>query len=196
MEDKGILMKATKNTVLLVLIFICWIVVGTWNHSWAKDFGPFQGKILDADTQEPVEGVVLLILWRETHFFAGSTFYDAQETLTDKNGEFHLPGIWVLNPWTRLGLESYLTIYKSGYQPISSGAWRDWKGFTPKLEYVLRVEDGKPLILLRQLTVEERKKHVRPYWGDIPHEKAKLLIQEINKERKFLGLGEVGPVRR
>lgn len=198
-------MKAKKNIVLLELIFICWLVVGMWNHSWASDFGPFQGRILDAETREPVEGVVVLIEWRELHFFAGATFYDAQETLTDKNGEFYIPGIWVFNPWTRLGIEAYVTIYRSGY---GTGVGHDftgvWKALlekewgAPKGTFILKFEDSKPVFLLKKLMdPEERKKNI-PSEPSVPEEKQyllkekwKLLRQEINKEHKFLGLGEI-----
>lgn len=80
-------------------------------------------------------------------------------------------------------------IYKSGYEALETGALRDRR--------ILKNEDGKPVIMLKKLeTIEERRRHSTPGWGDIPCDKAKLLIQEINKENKFLGLGKEGCVRR
>ncbi|MFZ3090791.1 MAG: hypothetical protein WA240_09250 [Nitrospirota bacterium] len=187
-----------------ILIIIGWLlVVGICNYAIASEFGPFQGKIVNAETKEPIEGVVVLIVWSEVHFFAGSTFYDAQETLTDKNGEFYIPAIWVFNPLIRLKAEADVIIYKSGYGTDSvlgvdfRGLWKaflknEWGA--PKGTFIWKLEDNKPIIMLKKLSVEERKRYSTPGWGYIPSNKAKLFIQEINKENKFLGLDEVGPV--
>ena len=180
-------------------ILLTWLLVASnYKLALAGEFGPFQGKIVDADTKEPVEGVVVLFYWYQKHFFAGSTFIDAQATLTDRNGEFYIPGIWVLNPWKRLNIySSYGSTSSSGghiegpWYPLLEMEWGALKG-----TFIWKFENGKPVIMLKKLTVEERKKYGTPGWEGIPNEKAKLLIQEINKEGKFFGLDEVGPVRR
>ncbi len=108
-----------------LITFICFVFIISY---WEKvegaefmDFGPYQGQVVDVDTKEPIEGAVVFVSWRQSHFFGGSTFIDAQETLTDKNGDFHLSGIWVFNPWRRLGSHAQMIIYKSGYQRIRTG---------------------------------------------------------------------------
>ncbi len=189
-----------------VTVFIGWLfVINICNYANASEFGPFQGRILDADTKEPIEGIVVLIEWRELHFFAGSTFYDAQETLTDKDGEFVIPGIWVLNPWTRLGIEAYVIIYKSGYGSTVgidfSGPWKalleiEWGA--PKGTLIWKFENGKPIFLFKKITdPEERRKNI-PSEPSVPDgkyhqlkKKWKLLRQEKNKERRSLGLEEL-----
>jgi hypothetical protein len=179
-----------------LIVLICFVfVIGYWERvegAEFMDFGPYQGKVVDIDTKEPVEGAVVFVSWRQSHFFGGSTFIDAQETLTDKNGEFHLPGIWAFNPWKRLVSDALMIIYKSGYQPIITGAWKKWKEFDPlsgppTRKYVLKVEDGKPVMILKKLTIEERKRASAsdPSTTDIPGEKKKLLLQEINKDYNF-----------
>lgn len=178
-----------KYKFLRTVLIICVFVFAIYDYAKASDFGPFRGKILDADTKEPIEGVVVFVEWRQIHFFAGSTFYDAQETLTDKNGEFHIPGIWVLNPWRHFGVDAILIVYKSGYRAISTGAFRRWKEINPELDYVLKVEDWKPVIVLkRAINVDERWKNVgyADPGSDIPDEKMKLLMKEINKEKENL----------
>jgi len=55
----------------------------------------FQGKVIDADTLKPIEGAVVVAIWRKTRAgIAGSDtrFKDAKETLTDKNGEWSITG--------------------------------------------------------------------------------------------------------
>jgi hypothetical protein len=183
----------SKSFLIMLLCFI--FIIGYWERvegAEFMDFGPYQGKVVDVDTREPIEGVVILVEWNQKHLFAGSTFIDAQETLTDKNGDFHLPGIWVFNPWKRLVSRALMIIYKSGYQPIKAGAFKKWKELDSGVKrYILEVEDGKPVMILRKLTIKERRKYSTPGTSGIPHNKKKLLIQEINEERKFFGLGEV-----
>lgn len=168
------------------------------NLGYASEFGPFQGKIIDAETKEHIEGVVVLIEWsqyRLSSLFENTVFYDAQEMLTGKNGEFYISGIWVLNPWTRLMLETNVMIYKSGYEAIRLGSWKgileakSWRHPTEmRGNYILKVENGKPIFMLKKLTIEERKRFSSPSEprGDIPYENMKLLKQEIDKEDKFL----------
>lgn len=202
MEDKGILRKGPIMYKFLGIVLICLLVIaGDWEiASGAEfaDFGPYQGKVIDAETKDPIEGAVVFVEWYEVHFFAGSTFIDAQETLTDKNGEFYLSGIWIFNPWKRLGSEGRLVIYKSGYQAIETGAWKKWKTFEPPLWYVLKIEEGKPVFIVKEmLDPEERRKNI-PGEPSVPdgkyhHLKKKwtLLRKEINKERKLLGFDEL-----
>lgn len=180
-----------------VIVFIGCLVVGMWRHAWGSEFGPFHGKILDADTREPVEGVVVLIEWRQyrlSSLFENTIFYDAQETLSDKNGEFYISGIWILNPWTRLMLESHVIIYKSGYYGIHvpwGSLLKPWGEpiAGERRTYVLEVEDGKPVIMLKKvIDIDERWKNVgrADPGSDIPDEKVKLLMNEINKEKENL----------
>ena len=47
----------------------------------------FRGKLIDAETLKPIEGAVVVAVWRETQAFliASTTdFKDAKETLTDR----------------------------------------------------------------------------------------------------------------
>ena len=186
-----------KLFLIILILFV--FIIGFWGKvegAEFMDFGPYQGKVVDVDTKEPIEGAVVFVYWSQSHFFGGSTFIDAQETLTDKNGDFYLAGIWVFNPWKRLVSHALMVIYKSGYSPIETGGWKKWKEFDPVLDppmkkYVLKVEDGKPVMILKKLTIKERRRYSTPGTSGIPHNKKKMLIKEINKERKFFGLGEV-----
>lgn len=173
---------------IIGIVLISWLLaVCSYNIAKAGEFGPLQGKIVDADTKEPIEGVVVFVQWRETHLWAGSTFIDVQETLTDKDGKFYLSGIWVLNPWKRIGVDTIMIIYKSGYRAISTGVIENWRDIKPdpNLEYVLKLEDGKPVIMLKKLTAEERKQESIPTTPNIPEDKMKLLTEEVNKEYEF-----------
>ena len=61
---------------------------------------PRKGKVIDADTKEPIEGAVVLGSWEifYLHYFlfppGGPTaHYAARGTVTDENGHFTLPGL-------------------------------------------------------------------------------------------------------
>ncbi|OGL46732.1 MAG: hypothetical protein A2W05_02175 [Candidatus Schekmanbacteria bacterium RBG_16_38_10] len=78
-----------KRTPLIV-IFISFIFLGTSVYG-----ATFKGKVIDADTKEPIEGAVVVASWSEERAdIAGPTsrFKDVKETLTDNNGEWKIEG--------------------------------------------------------------------------------------------------------
>jgi hypothetical protein len=58
-----------------------------------EQWGPFRGRVVDAETRMPIAGAHVMVLWiREPpslHF--SQSFYDAQETTTDAGGRFEIP---------------------------------------------------------------------------------------------------------
>jgi hypothetical protein len=147
--------------------------------------GPYKGKVVDAETKQPMEGVVVLGVWNKVYGnVAGSTseFYDSIEILTDKNGEFNIPGKGLL-------LFSFLdemdvVIYKAGYDMLGYGPWSSFKTRTA-MKFV-QWNDNIPTFLLKKLSYEERKKNdlSRP---NIDQKRLRLLTDEINKERVEFG---------
>lgn len=181
---------------ILGAIMLLWFLIMDVGHANATDFGPFNGKIVEADTKEPIEGVVVLVEWHKKQLLADASIYlDAQETVTEKDGKFYLPGIWIFNPFHRYTVYSIITIFKSGYE-AERWAFSKWEEINPKVEGILKVEDKGPVIMLKKLTMEEREKWRTPDWSGIPCEKIKSLLQEINKQNKLLGLGEEGCIGR
>lgn len=83
---------------------------------------PLSGKVIDAETQQPIEGAVVLVEWSEIGGLPGlasHSVYKIAETETDSKGKFSLPGaysIFVDKP--------SLVIYKQGYV-----AWRNMTVF-------------------------------------------------------------------
>jgi len=76
--------------ILLLLILIVWGSVCQSAYA-----ATFKGKVIDADTREPIEGVVIVAVWHEaTATISGEStrLKDVKETLTDKNGEWTLEG--------------------------------------------------------------------------------------------------------
>ena len=87
--------------------------------------GAYRGKIIDAYTGEPIEGVVVLGVWSRVYpGIAGSSshFSDARETVTDENGDFSIPGKGL-----SILLKFYVLISKAGYNGWGPGLWDSFK---------------------------------------------------------------------
>ncbi len=102
------------------------------------------GKVVDAETGEPIESAVVLVEWIITKGLPGMSYsesYEVKEELTDKEGKVSISG--VLNPFTR----RYLTIYKKGYVAWNSVyIFPDYKkrtDFKWQSDYVFKLDKFK-----------------------------------------------------
>lgn len=211
MENKKILnYERGIDMIRIILAIICLTVfLPGCAHPLRYD-GPYKGRVIDSDTREPIEGVVILGTWYTEHFSpAGPThdFYDAKETVTDKNGEFSISGKGLrilsnLDPMNVL-------IFKAGYEYLES-PWVGlksvgWKGIEESYDPVKKTKvlkrlydpkkkvawDGdKAIIPLRKLTIEERKKRLGPPSppSEASFEKVRLMLKEIEKDDIERGL--------
>ncbi len=84
-----------KHKVLLIVCIITtFFLFADISDLSAKDRS-YGGKVIDADTKEPIEGAVVVAVWRETRgTITGpdTRFKYAKETLTNKNGEWYIVG--------------------------------------------------------------------------------------------------------
>jgi hypothetical protein len=148
--------------------------------------GPYEGKVIDADTKQPLEGVVVHGTWYKLHATPGGAvgeYYDSYEVLTDKNGEFSIPGKGFL-VLSRID-EMHLTIFKAGYKQWTNNSWRGLKkGRWPNGE--LTWQGDKGTFKLKKLTLEERRES-GPEEPDGPGNKQRLWRIERNKEMVEIG---------
>ncbi len=139
------------------------------------------GRIVDADTKLPIEGVVVLGIWYNEYGTAGGAvnrYHDAKETVTEKNGVFVIKG-------------NDFMIFKAGYEYLRL----DTAIFQKHVEDIglrdkIKWEGGKAIIPLRKLTMEERKRRIilgSPPM-ESPFEKVKYYLRELDKERVQIGL--------
>ncbi len=81
--------------------------------------GEFKGKVIDAETIKPIEGAVVAAIYfvHIGPFAHGSVVADIQETLTDSNGEFTIPGniFFFFAPFGS-GDRTKFIIFKPGYR--------------------------------------------------------------------------------
>jgi hypothetical protein len=187
-----IMRKYRVLSIVILLVILC-----ISSSPASAFFKPYRGKVIDADTKEPIEGAVVAAIWIRdvTHFPTGTTskFKKARETVTDKNGEFSIKTYhhYSLRPFSELNLE--WVIFKPGYASFSPGRYPQH----PKVKWQL--DSGK---LFRPYTVveipklqtrEERLKYlpIIPPSGVIPAKKVPLLIHAYNSASVALGLRPV-----
>jgi hypothetical protein len=175
------------TTFLISLIITLTFAGCTITH----EYGPYDGKVVDAETKEPIEGAaVLVVFYTETWGLtvSQSKFIDAVEVLTDENGEYkiagkRITGIRPLHSWNPHG---YVTIFKPGYgcYPFNEGVKPIFipNGALPSNEYVL-------IELPKLRTKQERLKNTMIYLSsEIPMSKHKRLSDMINQELRILGI--------
>jgi hypothetical protein len=172
---------------ILILIFLFPISA---NCAITKEFGPYYGKLIDAETQKPIEGAaVLVVFYTEEYGPAGaiSHYADAVETVTNKNGEFKIPEqrITLFRPLQGWMKHGYLTIFKPGY-----GCYPNHKDVKPMFVPNGSLPEDKQVIieLPRLKTIQEKLESTMcSPSSDIPTEKCNELINLINQERSSLG---------
>jgi hypothetical protein len=78
---------------------------------------PISGTVVDANTNAPIEGAIVLVEWTKTHGIGEhwTESYKVATAVTDKDGNFKVPGCY--SPTVN---EPNVTIYKKGYVAWSS----------------------------------------------------------------------------
>ena len=86
-------MIGLSKPVLLISLIFAWVVLITPN-ALSKDM-TYRGKVIDADTKEPIEGAAVVVYWDkawQTISGESTELKEVKEILTDKNGEWSIEG--------------------------------------------------------------------------------------------------------
>jgi len=151
--------------------------------------GPFSGKVIDAVTERPLEGAVVLVVWERDFATVGAghsaqKFLDAEEVLTDQNGEFNVPA---RTHWAVYGMvpSPSITIYYPGY-----GAFPDFQVSPTIGARALPAGEYTTVELRRARTFDERRLFGGgiPTPGVVPKAKMPNLLRLLNDERRAMGL--------
>lgn len=175
-----------KRRIMRLLVIVCAISITSGCANAVRIDGPYEGRIIDAETGQPIEGVVVLGVWyREMPTVAGAVtrYYDASETTTDARGNFRIKGQGSLVASDVL--PAHMLMFKAGYQ-YESGSWSALKKYAKNIRW----EGEKAIITFRRLNIDERRSfRARPPYPptDAPLNKVKLMLNEINKNEKELG---------
>jgi len=175
----------------------------------------FRGRILDAETKSPIEGVVVVVMHWESPNIGGpggpnSSIFKVIETTTDNRGEFHFPAFTTLiSPISSDGGTEFI-IYKPGYASYPSLSSRIYPLNIDFLipEYFfskelgsrgeIKRDDGKPvatvtfgIVELPRVTGKKDRLSAMP--GSPSGFRSKelpLLFKAINEEAERFGLGK------
>jgi hypothetical protein len=172
----------------------------------------FKGKVIDADTKEPIEGAVVVASWMEETTTPGAThtrLKDVKESITDKKGEWIITGpkgkeggnitsIFTLITGTYYTRTPEFIVFKPGYCSWPAGFTIDACRGKIKPAGNNKVAEGDTVELPRLTDKDARQKAARvgpSSMSDIlaDKEKAKKVrnfITLINEEKRFLGLPE------
>ena len=156
----------------------------------ASASGPYRGKVIDADTGQPLVGAAVVAAWFLDHPLAVHGTARAShvvEVLTDAQGEFAIPR------WTQISLvgsmeEPRFTIYSPGYGPFL--------GFqrAPKGEALASAFQTYTVVeLVRGETREKRREYLG--WAlpfGVSEEEVPNVYRLINIESKELGEQPIG----
>ena len=140
--------------IRLVVVFISALlfnmVTVTYSHAlwWMVYHKPsFQGKVIDAETKEPIEGAVVVVTYSKKAIRIGpesvSIIVDVKESLTDKDGIFHIPSYTtIIDPfsWSK---EVTLIIFKPSYGSFPHGRVYPPKGMETRYEEFFSGEIGE-----------------------------------------------------
>jgi hypothetical protein len=117
--------RVNRIILLLIMVSIGLFLCASSAYAWLYYSKPeFYGRVIDKETKQPIEGAVVVVLYEkwESHGPGGGSAvpFDAKETLTDKNGDFHFPSYRTLiGPLSRQEDADFI-IFKPGYRAISS----------------------------------------------------------------------------
>jgi hypothetical protein len=167
-----------RQIILLLLIVLT--SFSTACASMLRIDGPYEGKVVDAETNQPIEGAVVHGSWHKRYLGGGTEYYDSYEVLTDKHGEFKILGQGLLIFSDVEGM--MLTIFKVGYEQVEPTYWKGLRGGSYKI--VTWVGD-KGIFKLRRMSLEERRKRTLSE-PDGP-KKQRLYRLEHNKEMLEIG---------
>ena len=112
-----------KTIQFFIITIIVWLSFTCTAHAWLFYSKPeFRGRVIDAETKQPIQGTVVVVLYEKGEFGGpggGNTLpMDAKETLTDKNGDFYFPSYKTLiGPLSREDDVSFI-IFKPGYMSV------------------------------------------------------------------------------
>lgn len=170
----------------------------------------FRGKVIDAETKKPIEGAVVVAIYKKHPIISGpaggsASIVNIKETLTDEKGEFYFPPYTTFIQPLAKEWRTDFVIYKPGHGcypglQVKPPKFVDpEKFFSGELGTKVEIQQGLNITLVELGVVEiphlntksERLNATPGIPSQITSDELPLLFNAINSERKRFGLGEV-----
>jgi hypothetical protein len=165
-----------------------------WQHYLDGYHGPYRGRVIDAETQRPLAGAVVVAVWSRVRTFplhSSTVYYEAREVLTNADGRFILHAKELEERAPDKTLRPTFIIFAPGYGWFPQFHTSP-QGFTGGIFE----GSGVTVELPRLKTRQERLDAVRPLPPSVSEGKIPHLLRLLNTERLGLGLQPVGPEAR
>jgi hypothetical protein len=189
-----------KRYWLTALLLLSLAVAAGWWFRPLPLSGPWRAQIVDAETGQPIEGVIVLAVWDKRTFawpHPDRHYHDSEEVVSDKDGRVVISARIVTS---RHPFEVYigplLTIFKAGY-----GRWQFHGTPTASNEDLMVVRqradanrerfahEGVVIVMSRVKSLEERKEILdRLMPVEVPQAKIPRILAAYSEERVRLGL--------
>jgi hypothetical protein len=160
----------------------------------------YHGQVVDEETGVLLAGTVVAVIWGNSSYLGLEPgvreFLNAQETVTDSDGNFTLPVSAGLNRQLfTLVSDPWIVMYQPGYEPLMEKHFKR-QGFETNDALVVALKGGVT-VKLRKLRKEEIRKYVDTtgvVWPiDTPIERIPNLMRAINMQRKVAGFPPLIP---
>lgn len=197
-----------KNALIFFFLTSILIFNTSISHAgWLIYHKPeFKGKVIDAESKEPIEGVVVVAIYKSHPIISGpgggsSSIINIKEVLTDKNGEFHIPSYTTtIQPLSKEDNVDFI-IYKPGYGSHPGEQVYPFNYFGP--EYTFTKELGSKeekhrgsntIIVIHGIVelprLKTREERLRAMPGHITEaiDKTPILNRLLDDEDKTLGI--------
>ena len=120
--------RVGRGLAMLVVVSLAWGIVGAcavFSNEESERFGyldrsrgPYQGRVIDAETKEPIAGAVVLAIWRRDKVYPlqmNKEFYVGREVLTGRDGRFRMEAHDIESGAPRRTFLPEFVIYSPGY---------------------------------------------------------------------------------
>ena len=211
MAHPGILRVSGAPARLAGILLGLTVLVGAPDLASAAK-GPWRGQVLDAETKQPLEGVVVLAYWNRYRFSLAQLvvghqapeFFDAVEAVTDAEGRWEIPKKSF--PFFADIGGPFFHYFKPGY-----GRWRyagqdtaEWRQLpgeermrrAKEMALAVWTEEGGKVELLPARTREEVHTKMDSIPDGAPDSKVPLSRDAIDKALIGVGLPPRGPATK
>jgi hypothetical protein len=176
---------------VLVVLF-AGLLVGLSGCAASRPWGPFEGRVVDAESGEAVAGAAVVVFWMRgipNPVDSARVFYDARWAVSEGDGRFTVPRR--SRPWNPLFLsDAYLTCVAPGYLPYDLWPLQDSRSpnEVPANPLTIRMERRPPLTREQLTSADWHARVSSRNLGSIPYPTFEKISEAVNSQRSTMHL--------